>query len=160
MCKIIFFDSEEQYTDMNFVGTQSEPEFVIGSRAVANAQKNIKYADDIQESMNKNLHLKEYINDKIRQIQFIYLLYPHDWLSGAKKERKYYSRKDKIFYIDISFPDFDEFCRADEIQAKKIMLEQTLRAIEKYLPKVKEFNYTKFYSDLIELFKEQKLIAD
>ncbi len=62
-------------------------------------------------------------------------------------ERKYYKRSQKHFFIDIRFPDYEAFCNADEKTALRIMLEQTIRGAEKYLSKVKGFEFERFYSD-------------
>ena len=73
--------------------------------------------------------------------------------------KKYFKRKEKTFFIDIRFPDYQRFCNADKKEALQIMAEQTIRGTKKYLSKVKKFAYTKFYTDLVSLFKNEGLLT-
>ena len=69
-------------------------------------------------------------------------------------EQKIYSRIHKHLYLYVRFPDYEAFCKADEKTALKIMAQQTLRGAEKFLSKVKDFDYQHFSVDLKEVLAE------
>jgi len=138
----------------NLVGTDAYPDFVVSARHF-NADKNIFWVSIIEEILNKNLQMKNYATEKIQHLIYIYLLYPENINGVEWKERKYYKSKEKKYFIDIKFPDYEKFCNANQTEALKIMAEQTLRGCELFLAKEKDFNYPKFRSNLLDLFHNQ-----
>jgi len=150
--RIILFNNSNIEKNIVFVGTQAQPDFVFGTRAVQEAQKNLKLAEDLQFLLNKYLKINLYSDNEIEHLHYIFVLYPQNWIEYSKTQTKYYSRKNKTLYIDVILPDYDEFCNADKTRVINILAEQTLIATEKYLSKIKKFDYLKYFDDLKQVF--------
>jgi len=158
MSAVYFFKEDEKLEDFDWIGKKKSSDFILTSKATIEAQKNILYSKVLENKVNNGLQLSVYHTVEVNHLIFTYLVYPNNWKSLNQGDRKYFARKDKRFYIDILFPDFERFCNADKDEALRIMAEQTLRGAALFLPKVKGFDFTKFYSDLSQLFRENGLI--
>jgi len=143
---------EAKAQGIKIAGTEPYSEFVVSTKAYNT--KNSDFALDIQYLLNKTLNLSEYSTELIKYLTIIFLIFPNDWQGVNWTERKYYKKSEKKFYIDIKFPDYEKFCNATKQEALKIMTEQTLRGTEKFLSKVKGFQFEKFYGDLEKVFSE------
>jgi len=131
----------------------NRPEFVICIQHYKGG-KNVELDNVLQPMVNEKLKINNYSKVSVKRLFFTLLLYPTVWNGAAHPERKYYKRSEKHFYIDVRFPDYEAFCKADEKTALKIMAEQTQRGAEKFLSKVKDFDYQQFSVDLKELLAE------
>jgi hypothetical protein len=149
---------EAKKNGLKIAGTEPYPDFVFSSKAYK--ADNVWFSNEIENLFNESLHLKNYSNETIKHITYIYLIYPPLWGGVNWPERKYFKRKEKKFFIDIRFPDYERFCKANKQEAMQIMAEQTLRGTKKYLSKVKDFAYEEFYADLLTLFKNEGLVGD
>ena len=137
------------------VGMKEKPDFVIGSKTDMYSYKNVRATDEIQNLLNNNLKICDYSENSIKRLTYIYLLLPpYDGKGVNWQEKKYFSRNENHFIINIRFPDYEKFCNATKQEALKIMTEQTLRGTEKFLSKVKGFQFEKFYGDLEKVFSE------
>ena len=139
-------------------GMEQDPNFVISSKSAPEAEKNINITLELEELLNNRLQLKNYTNIIHNYTIICLILPPYNGQGVDWKERKYFKRKEKKFFIDIRFPEYERFCNASKQEALQIMAEQTLRGTKKYLSKVKDFDFDKFYTDLVTLFKNKKLI--
>ncbi len=142
----------------NIAGAQPRPDFVFSSRIDSGSKKNIWFSSVLEDLINKNLSIQNYSEKYIQSLSFIFVVFPDadngvDW-----KERKSYTRARKILKLEIKLPDYQRFCDATKQEAMKIMAEQTLRGTEKFLSKVKDFDYHKFYADLKELFEKEGIL--
>ncbi len=137
---------------------KTQPNFVVSSKAYIKVAHNSKHSIEIQDTFNKNLAIEKYSNKNIKQLIITYLVYPEIWDGVERKEKSFFKRKERKFFIDIRFPDYQRFCDATKQEAMKIMAEQTLRGTEKFLSKVKDFDYHKFYADLKELFEKEGIL--
>ena len=136
-------------------GMKEKPDFVIGSKVDSESLKNIVFAKEIEKLLNEKLSIKNYTDvSKIKHCYFTFLILPKNETSEDWNEGKSFSKSRKIQYIDIKFPDYEKFCNATKPEALKIMTEQTLRGTEKFLSKVKGFQFEKFYGDLEKVFSE------
>jgi len=138
---------------LKIVGMEPPSEFVVSSRSYKLSLKIIPLVNKLQELFNQKLQLANYSNNVINRISFIFIILNDDPQNTNHPERKYFKRSEKHFFIDIRFPDYEAFCNADEQTALKIMAEQTLRGAKKFLPKVKGFDFDRFYRDLTEVLK-------
>jgi len=136
-------------------GMGHEPDFVFSSRSDRNSNKNVWFSDNIEDLANNYLMIDTYSKEKIKNLTYIFVVMPPDHKGVDWKERKYYSRSDKKLCLEIKFPDYERFCRADKPEVLRIMAEQTLRGSQVFLSKEKDFDFPKFYADLSTLFKKQ-----
>jgi len=143
--------------DYTIAGTEPDPDFIISLVSGREAKNNMFLTIDLENLLNNNLTLSKYANDSIQTIT-ITALSPYDGTGVNWLERKLFKRKTKNLFIDIIFEKYNEFCKADKQEALKLLAEQTVKATEKYLPKIKEIDYKRFHTDLIQLFAEHKLV--
>jgi len=136
-------------------GMGPKPDFVFSSRSDMISSKNIWFSDDVQNVTNESLKISYYSKEKIKYLTYIFVVIPHEHKGVDWKERKYYSRKFKQLCLEIKFPEYERFCRADKPEVLRIMAEQTLRGSQVFLSKEKDFDFPKFYADLTNLFKKQ-----
>ena len=152
---------EAKKQGLKLVGTTPYPDFVIGSKSAIEAEKNIIFTQNIKQVLNSNLKISQYSKKTIKYLTFIYLVFPLDENKGVNwSERSYFKQESNHFIIELKFPDYPKFCQATEKKALQIMAEQTLRGTKKYLSKLDDFNFEKFYADLSELFKKQDWIKE
>jgi len=136
-------------------GIEPQPEFSLSSKTDKLSTNNTLEIKNIERRINNKLKLSEYVSkEQISNLFFTFIILSNDNKGVEWKERKYYNRSRKYFYIDIKFPDYEKFCNATKQEALKIMTEQTLRGTEKFLSKVKGFQFEKFYGDLEKVFSE------
>ncbi len=148
---------EAKKIGIKIVGTEPNPDFVVGSKSGSEAIKNIVRTNEIQDLLNEKLEIRNYSNNIIKHFTYICLIIPtYNGLGVDWQERKYFKRKEKKFFIDIKFPDYEKFCKTNKKEALKIMAEQTLRGTKKYLSKVKGFDFERFYNDLEQVFINEK----
>jgi len=141
--------------DMPIIGKGKKADFVVSAKYKGQASQNAWFVNFLQELMNKKLKAKKYSNI-IEHLTIIHLLLPPYNGQGVNwQERKYFKRSEKHFYIDIRISDYDRFCNATREEALKILAQETLRGIEKFLTKVKDFDFPKFYVDVKELFEKE-----
>jgi hypothetical protein len=153
MGKVYYFKEGESSVDFKIAGMESKPDFVIGTRVEKEAYRNILHDEIIKQLLNTNLQLANYVGkDKIKSLYFTYVIYPPSWKGIQWTDAKYYKRKLKHYYIDIRFPDYERFCKAEKQEVLEIMAEQTLRGAKLFLSKVKGFDFAKFYKDLEQVF--------
>ncbi len=139
--------------------SKPDPDFVISSKSDLDAENNIMEMLKLKELLNKNLSISNYSND-IKNLTLIYLVLQPKHNGVNWKEHKYYKRKEQKYFIDISFPEYERFCKASKQEALKIMAEQTIRGTKKYLSKEKNFDYETFYNDLINLLRKKNIINE
>jgi len=145
---------------IQLVGTEPLPNFIFSSRTDLRSHNNILIFFDLENLLNQNLSILEYSKEKIKHLTFIFIVLPSDHKGVDWKERKSYSRNDKILRMEIKFPDYERFCKAEKPEVLQIMAEQTLRGIEVFLSKEKDFDYPKFYVDVKELFRMKGWIVE
>jgi len=133
----------------------ANPDFVISARTDNGSNKNIWSLTDLKKTLNTSLKIDCYSKEKVKHLTFIFNVLPSDHKGVEWKERKSYSRADKILRLEIKFPEYERFCRADKPEVLRIMAEQTLRGSQVFLSKEKDFDFPKFYADLTNLFKKQ-----
>ena len=139
--------------------SEPDPDFVISSKSDLKAENNIMEMLKLKELMNQNLSISDY-SDVLKNLTLIYLVMPPNNNGVNWKERKYYKRSEQKYFIDISFPDYERFCKASKEEALKIMAEQTIRGTKKYLSKEKNFNYEAFYNDFTNLLRKKQIINE
>jgi len=147
-------DTQQALPNDKIIGIEPKSDFTVSSCAYKVSMQILPYINELQNVFNSKLKLSNYSKKLINYLTIIYIVLPENWQGAAHPERKYYKRSDKHFYIDIRFPDYEAFCNADEKTALKIMAEQTLRGAEKFLSKVKDFDYQQFSADLKEVLAE------
>jgi len=140
---------------LEIAGTQVRPDFVFSSRSDMGSSKNSWCINDCEYLLNNYFKIARYSKEKIKSLTYIFILLPPDHKGVDWKERKKYSRNNKILRLEIKFPEYERFCRADKPEVLRIMAEQTLRGSQVFLPKEKDFDFPKFYADLSALFKKQ-----
>jgi len=141
--------------NIEIAGRKKRSSFVVSAKAEKEALKNIYFTLDIQRLMNETLRISDYSDNHIKYLTYEFIvLKPYDGKGVNWQEKKYFSRNENHFIINIRFPDYEKFCNATKQEALKIMAEQTLRGTEKFLSKVKGFQFEKFYSDLEKVFSE------
>ena len=141
--------------EIPIAGMGIRPDFVFTSRTDDDSDNNIWYSDEIQGLFNEKLKLKNYSKEKVQHLTYIFVVHPQIHSGVYWNERKSYSRTDKILRLEIKFPDYERFCRAEKAEVLQIMAEQTLRGSQLFLSKEKDFDFPKFYADLSELFRKQ-----
>ncbi len=134
-------------------GMGQKPDFTISTIADQGADKHIDSVNQIEELVNKQLRLKNYTQNGIGHLTLTYIILPSNWQGVNWKEGKSFKRKEKSFAISLHVPDYDKFCNTTKPEALKILAEQALCGVKKYPPVVKDFDNSKFYSDLEALFK-------
>ncbi len=139
--------------------TASTPDFVITAKSESEVRGNIMQMTKLNDLLNNNLSISKYSNE-LKNIIITYLVLQPDNNGVNWKERKYYKRKEQKYFIDISFPEYERFCKASKQEALKIMAEQTIRGTKKYLSKEKNFDYETFYNDLINLLRKKNIINE
>ena len=132
------------------VGTEAYPDFVISSKAYK--ATNAKFARTIQKLLNDKLKIKNYNLEIINHLTITFLIYPKDWGGVNWQERKYFSRKEKYFYMDLRISDYEGFCAANSTEAIEMLRVEILRGIEKFLTKVKGFDAKQLYKDIETVF--------
>jgi len=141
-------------------GMQKLPDFSISTKTDRFSSENTTDVKQIEALLNNNLRLSTYIAaEKVTNLFYTYIVIPPHGKGVNWKERKYYSSKRKFLYIDIRFPDYKEFCEVDKDKALRIMAFETLRATREYLPKIKEFDFQKYYNDLSALLEKQQFLS-
>ena len=138
-------------------GMETPPDFIV-SWMVYRIFNKSEFINTIQDLLNKHLKIRDYVNDKIEHLTITYILYPTPWNGVPRKEQTYYSRKQKDYFIDLLYADYEGFCNATKQEALQILATETLRGIKTYLPKVKGFDYQKLYNDVEQLFIENNII--
>ncbi len=141
-------------------GMGQRPDFVFSSRTNNDSYKNVLVSNELEEVLSNYLSIENYSKEKIKHLTFIFIVLPSDHKGVDWKERKSYSRNDKILRMEIKFPDYERFCKAEKPEVLQIMAEQTLRGIEVFLSKEKDFDYPKFYVDVKELFRMKGWIVE
>jgi len=144
---------QAQKLGINVIGSEPQPKFIVGARLTFDSQINAQLRFKLKDLLDQKLQLANYSNNVINRISFIFIILNDDPQNTNHPERKYFKRSEKHFFIDIRFPDYEAFCKTDEQTALKIMAEQTLRGAKKFLPKVKGFDFDRFYRDLTEVLK-------
>ena len=139
--------------------SEPDPDFVISSKSDLKAENNIMEMLKLKELMNQNLSISDY-SDVLKNLTLTYLILQPEHNGVNWKERKYYKRSEQKYFIDISFPDYEKFCKASKEEALKIMAEQTIRGTKKYLSKEKNFNYEAFYNDFTNLLRKKQIINE
>jgi len=137
---------------LKLAGTEPQPDFIVTSISYKVSQSVHNKIYELQEFVNQKLKIIEYSNT-ILQLTIKFVIYPEVWNGASHPERKFYKRSAKHFFMDIRIPDYQGFCNADEQTALRILSEQTLRGTEKFLSKVKDFDYQRFSSNLKEVLK-------
>jgi hypothetical protein len=153
-------EARKRFAQGEFVaGMEPLSDFSFTARVDRGAEKNMYFVTEINKLLNSNLNLGDYSSNLIKHFTITFLIYPAFEGEGVNwQERKYFKRKEKTFFIDIRFPNYEQFRKADKQKALQIMAEQTLRGTKKFLPKVEDFDSEKFYSDLVTLFKSKGFI--
>lgn len=153
--------TEEEVLVQGFkiMGTGQESPFVISSNFDRRARNNVRKIDELQDIFNNSLDLEKYAFNKIENIT-ITLMRPYEGKGVNWLERKLFKRKQKKLIIDVIFDKYKDFCNADKQKALSLLAEQILKAVENYMPKIKELDYNAFHSDLTELFRKEKLIGN
>jgi len=139
--------------------SKPDPDFVISSKSDLEAENNIMEMLKIKDLLNNNLSISNY-SDDLKNLTLTYLVLQPEHNGVKWKERKYYKKKEQKYFIDISFPEYDRFCKSDKRDALKIMAEQTIRGTKKYLSKEKNFDYTAFYKDLTNILRKKNIINE
>jgi len=134
------------------VGTEPYPDFVISSRADKFSLKNSWLDIEIQAIVNKKLKINKYGNCLNHITITTLLLPPYDGMGVNWQERKYFSRKEKHFYMDLRISDYEGFCAANSTEAIEMLRVEILRGIEKFLTKVKGFDAKQLYKDIETVF--------
>ncbi len=140
---------------LSVAGRGKKSDFIISTIADDGANNNINLTLEIKALLNKQLVLSNYVNDNINHFTVTYIILASNsdgvnWLEGKR-----FKRKEKNFTLSIKLADYEQFCNAEKITAKKIIAEQFLNAVQLHLPKEKDFDFPKFYTDLSELFHKQ-----
>jgi len=143
---------------IQLIGSGKRPNFVVSSISDNGADKNINWAFDIQELFKTQLKINNYSKEKIKHLTITYIILTPEHNGVDWKERKYYKRTDKNFYIDIKFPNYEQFCNANRQTALRMMAEQTLRGTKLFLEKEKDFDFPKFYNDVEKLFRDNGIL--
>ena len=153
-------EAKKRFAKGEFVaGMRPATNFTIGVKTDRGSKKNVYFITEINKLLNSKLDIKNYSSNLINYYTTTFLIYPHYNGKGVNwQERKYFKRKEKKFFIDVRFPDYERFCNADKKEALQIMAEQTLRGTKKYLSKVKGFEFEKFYNDMKQLFIKEGII--
>ena len=138
-------------------GAEPESSFVISIVSDRDAEQNVNAIDTMQDLLNSSLNLSNYTKGAIENIT-ITSLRPYDGRGVNWKERKLFKRKQKKLIIDTIFNKYKQFCEADKKEALRLIAEQTINATEKYMPKIKEINYSAFHNDLINLLRKENII--
>jgi len=137
--------------------TAPTPDFIITAKSDREVRDNIMQMTKLNDLLNNNLSISKY-SDELKNLVITYLVLQQDNKGVNWKERKYYKRSEQRYFIDISFPDYDRFCKASKKEALEIMAEQTIRGTKKYLSQEKNFNYETFYNDLTNLLRKNNII--
>ena len=135
------------------------PDFIITAKSESEVRDNIIQMTKLNDLLNSNLSISNY-SDELKNLIITYLVLKPDSKGVDWKERKYYKKKEQKYCIDISFPDYEKFCKASKEEALKIMAEQTIRGTKKYLSKEKNFNYEAFYNDFTNLLRKKQIINE
>jgi len=158
MNKTVLYKHPDEALGNKIAGTQLPPDFVIAAKVDDVALANIEFRTIIQNLINTNLALSNYLTeDKIRSLFFTYMIHSPN-IGIQRNDSKYYLRRFKFLYIDIRFPDYEKFCTATKDEALSMMAQQTIRAADKYLSKEKFFKYDEFKNDLVDVFKRNGII--
>jgi len=137
-------------------GMQKQSSFTVTAKVDRFVGENRFLLSKISNLLNSKLQIKNYNSDIIQSITITLLMYKAYNGQGVNwQERKYFKRSEKHFFIDIRISDYDRFCNATREEALKILAQETLRGIEKFLTKVKDFDFPKFYADVKELFEKE-----
>jgi len=140
---------------LKFAGQDAKPDFILSSRTDAISYKNIRFYDEIQRKMNIFLEIKNYSFQTYKHITFIFIVLKEHRGGVNWEERKTFDRKNNHLRLELKLSDYDRFCNATREEALKILAQETLRGIEKFLTKVKDFDFPKFYADVKELFEKE-----
>jgi len=141
---------EAQKLGINVVGGEQITDFIFGATLTFKSGVNAQYRNRIDELINSKLAIKNY-SKVLKHLTFVLIILDDTTLHP---EQKICSRIHKHLYLYVRFPDYEAFCNADEKTALKIMAQQTLRGAEKFLSKVKDFDYQHFSVDLKEVLAE------
>ncbi len=107
----------------------------------------------MEELINKNLSIKNYTST-IKDIIFGYILIDRSKINMPNHD--YISRllpKTKTIDVGLNL-NFEEFTKANEDEAKQIMIDKYLWCIQNLLSKRKDFDHKRFYDDNVKLFAE------
>jgi len=144
---------EAQKMGIKVAGSEPLPDFIFTAKVDNKSNKNIQYQRIIRNAINEKLSLKNYSSHQVKHLTYVFIIFDDKPETTSHPERKFYKRSAKHFFMDIRIPDYQGFCNADEQTALRILSEQTLRGTEKFLSKVKDFDYQRFSSNLKEVLK-------
>jgi len=140
---------------LKFAGQENKPDFILSSRTDTLSYKNIRFYDEMQDKMNRFLQIKNYSFATYKHLTFIFIILKQVRSGVNWEECRAFDKKNNHLRIEIKLSDYERFCVATREEALKILAQETLRGIEKFLSKVKDFDYHKFYFDVQELFKKE-----
>ncbi len=139
--------------------TAPTPDFILTAKSDSEVEGNIMQMSKFNDLLNSNLSIAKY-SGEFKNLIITYLVLQPNSKGVNWKERKYYKRSEQKYCIDISFPDYEGFCKASKKEALQIMAEQTIRGTKKYLSKEKNFDYEAFYNDLTNLLRNKNILVD
>ena len=112
----------------------------------------------IQKLLLENLKIQDY-TDKFTTLFVIYQIFASDDPHAQYKEKMTIRRKTNIIELYLN-PDYEQFKKADETTALRMLAETYLYGIETFLAKRKNFNHAKFYADVRALFEKEGWVVD
>jgi len=155
MIMAIYTVEEAIKQGIDIAGRGNKSQFIISSRGDKYSRANLFYTKDLKQIFNKNFSINDYFKNKIKHLAIVFIVLKKPNSGASWQERKYYNNEENELVIELKLSDYDRFCNATREEALKILAQETLRGIEKFLTKVTDFDFPKFYVDVKELFEKE-----